>query len=86
MREVESLSALDLSGWTPTGENAQLPELRHNLRLIVDVAKADVDALAREGRTVNEKRRWAVREEQVARAKMEEGNKRQSLLLIQGAG
>jgi tuftelin-interacting protein 11 len=78
MREVESLSALDLSGWTPTGENAQLPELRHNLRLIVDVAKADVDALAREGRAVNEKRRWAVREEQVARAKMEEGNKRES--------
>ena len=73
---MESLAALDLSGWTPTGDNAQLPELRHNLRLVLDVAKADVEALAREGRSVNEKRRWAVREEQVARAEMEAGSKR----------
>lgn len=77
MREVESLSALDLSGWTPTGDNAQLPELRHNLRLVVDVTKGDVEALVKEGRSVNEKKRWATREEQVARAKLEDGAKRQ---------
>lgn len=77
LREVESLAALDLSGWIPTGDKAQLPELRHNLRLVLDVTKADVEALAREGRSVNEKRRWAIRDEQVARSKMEEGSKRE---------
>jgi tuftelin-interacting protein 11 len=74
MREVESLSALDLSGWTPTGENAQIPELRHNLRLVVDVTKSEVEALAREGRAVNEKTRWALREQDLARRKVDEGN------------
>lgn len=71
------MSALNLSGWTPTAENAQLPELRHNLRLIVDVSKADVDALAREGKAVTERKRWAAREEQVALAKMEDCAKRE---------
>lgn len=71
------MSALNLSGWTPTPENAQLPELRHNLRLIVDVSKTDVDALAREGKAVAERKRWAAREEQVALAKMEDCAKRE---------
>ena len=76
LKEVSSLSALSLSSWTPTGEAMQLPELRHNLRLIVDVAKGDVDALAKEGRSVNEKRRWAAREEEMAKQKVDEVTKR----------
>ncbi|WWC64165.1 uncharacterized protein I303_106773 [Kwoniella dejecticola CBS 10117] len=76
LKEVSSLSALSLSTWTPTSDNMKLPELRHNLRLIVDVAKGDVEGLIREGKSVNERRRWAVREEQVTRAKVGEAEKR----------
>ncbi|KAL7421203.1 hypothetical protein Q5752_004088 [Cryptotrichosporon argae] len=76
LREVQSLSELSLSTWTPTNEAMQLPELRHNLRLILDMAKGDVDNLAREGRTVNERRRWALREEERAHRKVEETGKR----------
>ncbi|WWC73228.1 uncharacterized protein I206_107194 [Kwoniella pini CBS 10737] len=76
LKEVSSLSSLSLSTWTPTSDNMKLPELRHNLRLIVDVAKGDVEGLIREGKTVNERRRWALREEQVTRAKVDETEKR----------
>ncbi|KAK6904434.1 hypothetical protein I204_06962 [Kwoniella mangroviensis CBS 8886] len=76
LKEVQSLSSLSLSTWTPSSDNMKLPELRHNLRLIVDVAKGDVEGLIREGKSVNERRRWALREEQVSRAKGEDTDKR----------
>jgi tuftelin-interacting protein 11 len=78
MKEVQSLAGLSLSNWTPTSDNMQLPELRHNLRLVMDATKADVDALAREGKTVVEKRKWAVREEHLARKRVEEAENRES--------
>ncbi len=77
LKEVQSLSSLSLSSWTPTSDNTQLPELRHNLRLILDVSKADVDALAREGKSVNERRRWALREEEKTRRKIDETSRRE---------
>lgn len=76
LKEVQSLSNLSLSSWTPTGDATQLPELRHNLRLIVDIAKGDVDALAREGKSVDERRKWAVREEKLARQQIDETERR----------
>jgi tuftelin-interacting protein 11 len=56
----------------------RLPELRHNLRLVVDVSKGDVDALAREGKSVNERRRWTLREEELSRKKVDNAEKRES--------
>lgn len=56
----------------------QLPELRHNLRLVQDSTKSDVDALAREGKNVAEKRKWAVREEHLARKRVEDAENRTS--------
>ena len=72
MKEVSSLSALSLSSWIPSSDTMQLPELRHNLRLVADGAKGDVEGLAREGRRVNERRRLSIREEQIARKKVED--------------
>ena len=74
MKEVSSLSALSLSSWTPTSDKMQLPELRHNLRLVAEGARGDVDGLAKEGRRVNERRRWAVREEQIARKRVDDAS------------
>lgn len=45
------------------------------------MTKGDVEALVKEGRSVNEKKRWATREEQVARAKLEDGARRELPLL-----
>ena len=82
LKEVQSLSSLSLSSWTPTSDSSQLPELRHNLRLIVDVSKADVDGLAKEGKSVNERRRWALREEEKTRLRLEETARRLSHNLL----
>lgn len=74
LKEVQSLSSLSLSTWTPSSESTRLPELRHNLHLIVDAAKQDVSGLVQEGKKVHERRRWALREEEISRAKAEEAS------------
>jgi tuftelin-interacting protein 11 len=45
---------------------------------VMDATKSDVNALAREGKTVLEKRKWAVREEHLARKRVEEAEARKS--------
>lgn len=77
MKEV-GIAGLSISNWTPTNDDMQLPELRHNLRLVQDSTKSDVDALAREGKNVAEKRKWAVREEHLARKRVEDAENRTS--------
>lgn len=71
LKAVESLSELSLSGWTPTSDTTKLPELRHNLRLILDVAKGDVNNLVKEGKSINERRQWSTRDEERANKKSE---------------
>ncbi|KIR37793.1 tuftelin-interacting protein 11 [Cryptococcus deuterogattii 99/473] len=74
LKEVQSLSSLSLSTWTPSSDSTRLAELRHNLHLIVDAAKQDVSGLVKEGKKVHERRRWALREEEISRAKAEEAS------------
>jgi tuftelin-interacting protein 11 len=63
LKEVSSVAAATSSShWTPSSDKTQLPELRHNLRLILDVAVSDVAALAREGKGIEETKRFAQRE------------------------
>jgi tuftelin-interacting protein 11 len=69
LKEVSSLAGLSLAAraateWTPTGDKMQLPELRHNLRLILESTKGDVQALVKEGQAVRMRREWARRETQ----------------------
>jgi tuftelin-interacting protein 11 len=76
LKEVSSLAELSLSAraqteWTPTGDKMQLPELRHNLRLILDSTKGDVQALIKESQSVRMRREWAKRE--VQRLRVEDG-------------
>jgi tuftelin-interacting protein 11 len=52
-----------MSSWTPSTDPTRIPEVRHNLRLIVDSAKSDLDGLAREGRTLEERKKWVRAEE-----------------------
>lgn len=54
LREVSSISAVS---WTPSTDTTRIPEIRHNLRLMVDMTKHDLLGLAREGKLLEEKRR-----------------------------
>ncbi|KAG8999433.1 hypothetical protein FRB94_006174 [Tulasnella sp. JGI-2019a] len=62
-REVTSLTELSASPWGATNDPTRLPELRHNLRLIVDLAKGELDGLAREAKALQERKKWIHDEE-----------------------
>ena len=36
----------------------RIPEVRHNLRLIVDASKVDLDGLTREARAIEDRKKW----------------------------
>lgn len=61
-REVASLSDISLSSWTPSTDPTRIPEVRHNLRLIVDICKNDLDGLAREAKVLEERKRFIAQE------------------------
>lgn len=75
LKTVESISELSLSGWTPSTDATQLPELRHNLHLVVDVTRSEVNNLVKEGKGVNERRRWTMRDEERSRQRADESTK-----------
>jgi len=62
LREVSSLADVSIASWTPTSESTHIPEVRHNLRLITESSKSDLDGLAREARALEERKKW-IREE-----------------------
>ena len=61
-----------MASWTPTADPMRLPELRHNLRLITESCKGDLDGLAREARTLQERRKWVEQEDARLRKKVED--------------
>ncbi|KZT59459.1 TFP11-domain-containing protein [Calocera cornea HHB12733] len=61
MREVSSMSEATAS-WAPTADPTRLPEVRHNLRVIVDMAKGELDGLAREGKALDERGKYLATE------------------------
>lgn len=64
LREVSSLATALAHHPVPTSDSARLPELRHNLRLIAESSKNTLDALAKEGAAILDKRRWLKREQE----------------------
>ncbi|CAL1714173.1 unnamed protein product [Somion occarium] len=71
-REIASLAEVSIASWTPTAEPMRLPELRHNLRLITEACKNDLDGLAREARALEERKKWVRNEDQRLRKQVEE--------------
>ncbi|KAG1808637.1 GC-rich sequence DNA-binding factor-like protein-domain-containing protein [Suillus subaureus] len=61
-REVASLADISLSSWTPSTDPTRIPEVRHNLRLIEDACKNDLDGLAREAKALEERKRFIAQE------------------------
>jgi tuftelin-interacting protein 11 len=62
-QEVSSLADISLNSWTPTGDLTRIPEMRHNIRLISDACKNDLDGLAREARALHERRKFVTNED-----------------------
>lgn len=64
MREVSSIADVSVASWTPTSDATRIPEVRHNLRLVVESAKSDLEGLAREAKVLEARKRH-LREEDV---------------------
>ncbi|KAF9006058.1 GC-rich sequence DNA-binding factor-like protein-domain-containing protein [Cyathus striatus] len=70
-REVSSLADVSLNTWSPTNDLTRIPEVRHNIQLIADSCKTDLDSLAREARALEERKKWITTEDSRLRKKVE---------------
>ncbi|KAF9218977.1 TFP11-domain-containing protein [Gyrodon lividus] len=61
-REVASLAEISMASWTPSTDPTRIPEVRHNLRLIAEVCKTDLDGLAREAKALEDRKRFIAQE------------------------
>jgi tuftelin-interacting protein 11 len=52
-----------MASWTPSTDPTRIPEVRHNLRMIVDASKADLDSLAREAKALEDRKKALTLEE-----------------------
>lgn len=59
---MSSLADVSTASWIPSQEAERIPEVRHNLRLLVSAAKSDLDGLAREAKALEVRKKW-VRDE-----------------------
>jgi tuftelin-interacting protein 11 len=71
-REVSSLADVSLNSWAPSNDPTRIPEVRHNIRLITDACKSDLDGLAREAKVLTERKKWVVTEDARLRKKVED--------------
>ncbi|TFK39878.1 GC-rich sequence DNA-binding factor-like protein-domain-containing protein [Crucibulum laeve] len=71
-REVSSLADISLNTWSPSNDPTRIPEVRHNIRLIADACKSDLDGLAREAKALEERKKFAAREDGRLRKKVED--------------
>ncbi|KIJ65655.1 hypothetical protein HYDPIDRAFT_88241 [Hydnomerulius pinastri MD-312] len=62
-REVASLAEISMASWTPSTDPTRIPEVRHNLRLIAEACKTDLDGLAREARALEDRKRFIAQED-----------------------
>ncbi|KAF8625289.1 hypothetical protein AX15_005462 [Amanita polypyramis BW_CC] len=71
-REVSSIADLSINSWTPTADSTRIPEVRHNIRLIADACKSDLEGLAREARALEERKRYVANEDARLRKRVED--------------
>ena len=71
-REVASLADISLNAWSPSNDPTRIPEVRHNVRLIADACKSDLDGLAREAKSLQERSKFVTVEEVRLRKKVDD--------------
>ena len=81
-REVASLADVSLNAWSPSNDPTRIPEVRHNVRLIADACKSDLDGLAREAKTLQERNKFAIMEDIRLRKKVDDEAQRKLFSFI----
>ncbi|KAK2463587.1 hypothetical protein APHAL10511_004338 [Amanita phalloides] len=71
-REVSSIADLSINSWTPTADSTRIPEVRHNIRLIADACKSDLEGLAREAKVLEERKKYVTNEDVRLRKRIKE--------------
>ena len=71
-REVASLADITLNAWSPSNDPTRIPEVRHNVRLIADACKSDLEGLAREAKALQERNKFATVEDVRLRKKVDD--------------
>ena len=51
------------ASWIPSAEAERIPEVRHNLRLLLNSAKSELDGYAREAKALEERKKWVRNED-----------------------
>ncbi len=75
------MAEISLNSWSPSNDPTRIPEVRHNIRLITDACKSDFDGLAREAKSLDEKKKWVIREDARLRKNVEEEAERELYLI-----
>ncbi|THH11314.1 hypothetical protein EW145_g734 [Phellinidium pouzarii] len=82
LREVSSLADVSIASWTPSTDPMRIPEVRHNLRLIAEACKVDLEGLAREAKVLADRKKWIQSEDPKLRRKIE--NEAELIRRLQG--
>lgn len=69
---MASLADISLNTWSPSNDPTRIPEVRHNVRLIADTCKGDLDSLAREAKTLQERDKFVTGEDFRLRKKVDD--------------
>jgi tuftelin-interacting protein 11 len=70
-----------MASWTPSTDSTRIPEVRHNVRLIVEATTRDLEGLAREAKEVQKRRKTLQAEEARLKKKVSEEAERTSFSL-----
>lgn len=71
-----------MSSWTPSTDPTRIPEVRHNLRLILESSKSELDGLAREAKALEDRKKAIALEQARLSKKVQEEAQRLCLGLI----
>lgn len=64
------MADVSLNSWSPSNDPTRIPEVRHNIRLIAEACKTDLDGLAREAKALDERKKWVTHEDARLRNKV----------------
>jgi tuftelin-interacting protein 11 len=70
-----------MASWTPSTDSTRIPEVRHNIRLIVETSTRDLEGLAREAKENQRRRKTLQDEEARLKKKVNEEAERTSFCL-----
>lgn len=81
-REISSLADISLNSWAPSNDPTRIPEVRHNIRVITEACKGDLDGLAREAKALQERKKFVTIEDARLRQRVEDEANREFFVFL----